>query len=275
MNSAFTKRTAPFLAAGALLLTPAVAGAATVNPVWYDDNPTCADFGYGHEIKFDPPSSGSKTVDGVTVDLTVGADQAVSWTSSAPIDAVIVKGGSEGNLYTYPGESSGDAGLHTPVNPNNGTFFGLSHVNFCWDDAHPDTPGTPDTPDTPQTPPPADQQPPVVVIPPQDDQGGVKGAEAQSGSSRLTGTSGCAGKTVKATVKGAEIAKVVFRLDGKKVKTLRRGGTYTVKSSKLAPGVHRIKAKVTYTAASGTKSSTHVLTFQRCVAKKIAPRFAG
>ena len=32
------------------------AGAATVEPVFYDGNPTCADLGYAHEIKFDPPS---------------------------------------------------------------------------------------------------------------------------------------------------------------------------------------------------------------------------
>ena len=40
-------------------------------------------------------------------------------------------------------------------------------------------------------------------------------------------------------------------------------------------GVHRIKAKVTYYGRSGTKGRTHVVTFQRCVVKKIAPRFAG
>jgi hypothetical protein len=260
---------APLAAAGALLLIPAVAGAATVDPVWYDDNPTCADLGYAHEIKFDPPQTGSKTADGVTVDLTVGAGQAVSWTSSSPIDAVMVKGGSEGNVYKYPGESSTDSGLHTPVNQNNGTFFGLSHVNFCWDDEHPDTPGTPDTPT-----PPTGDQPPPAVIPPAGD-GGVEGHQARSGASRIIGTSGCAGKAVKATVKGREIAKVVFTLDGKRVKTIKRGGTYTVKSSKLAPGVHRIKAKVVYTAESATRSRTHVLTFQRCVFKRIAPRFAG
>jgi hypothetical protein len=39
--------------------------------------------------------------------------------------------------------------------------------------------------------------------------------------------------------------------------------------------MHRIKAKVSYSAASGTKSRTHVVTFRRCAVKKIVPRFAG
>ena len=67
----------------------------------------------------------------------------------------------------------------------------------------------------------------------------------------------------------------MFRLDGRKVKTTAGAGAYKVKTSKLGIGVHRIKAKVTYSERSGTKGRTHVVTFQRCAVKKIAPRFAG
>jgi hypothetical protein len=259
---------APFVAAGALFILPAAASAASVEPVFHDGNPTCADLGYGHELKFDPPNAGSLSVDGVTVEMSLGDDsfgKLVDWTASAPIDAVIVKGGSNANAYTYPGESSGDTGLHTPFNGPD-KYYGLSHVDFCWDDQ---------TPPGDETPPPADT-PPVVQAPPAPPVlGEVLGEQIVSGKSRLLGPSGCAGKTVKATVKGSRIARVTFLLDGKKVKTVKGPGSYSVKSSTLKAGVHRIKARVTYEAASQTKSRTHFVTFQRCVERKIEPRFAG
>ena len=55
---------------------------------------------------------------------------------------------------------------------------------------------------------------------------------------------------MKATVKGSRIAKVTFLLDGKKVKVVKGAGSYSVRSSTLEAGVHRIKARVTYEAAS-------------------------
>jgi hypothetical protein len=262
----------PFLAAGALLIVPAAASAASVVPSLHEANPSCMELGYNHELKFDPPSAGSKSGDGVTVDMSVGADASgslVDWTSSAPIDAVIVKGGPNANVYAYPGESSGDTGLHSPFNgPDH--YYGLSHVSFCWDD---------------QTPPPDDKTPPPVVVTPPVVQppavqappatGEVLGEQIVSGSSRLRGPSGCAGRTVKATVKGRRIAQVTFLLDGRKVKVVQGAGSYSVKSSTLEAGVHRIKARVTYESASATKSRTHLVTFQRCIKRKIEPRFAG
>ncbi|WP_170233691.1 hypothetical protein [Ornithinimicrobium humiphilum] len=59
----------------------------------------------------------------------------VDWTSTVGIDAVIVKGGPNANVYRYdpPAESFGDTGLVTPTNPNNYKPYGLSHVDFCYD----------------------------------------------------------------------------------------------------------------------------------------------
>ena len=264
----------PFLAAGALFIVPAAASAASVVPSLHEGNPSCMDLGYNHELKFDPPSAGSKSGDGVTVDMSVGADafgSLVDWTSSAPIDAVIVKGGPNANVYAYPGESSGDTGLHSPFNgPDN--YYGLSHVSFCWDDQTP-PPDDKTPPPTDQTPPPVVTTPPAVQAPPAT--GEVLGEQIVSGSSRLRGPSGCAGRTVKATVKGRRIAQVTFLLDGRKVKVVQGAGSYSVKSSTLKAGVHRIKARVTYESASATKSRTHLVTFQRCIKRKIEPRFAG
>lgn len=258
---------APFAVAGALFIVPSAASAATVAPVFHDGNPTCADLGYNHGVKFDPPAAGSLSSDGVTIDMTLADDafgKLVDWTSSAPIDAVLVKGGSNANAYTYPGESSGDAGLHTPFNGPD-KYYGLSHVDFCWDD---ETPPGDDTP--PVT-------PPVKVTPPASTpgDGDVLPARVVSGRSRLLGPSGCAGKTVKATVRGRQIAKVTFMLDGKRVKTVAGPGSYSVSSKTLKRGIHRIKARVVYKPAAHTRSRTHTVTFQRCVFHKIAPRFAG
>ena len=55
------RRTAlPFLATGVLLTVPAVAGATTVDPQSLPGNPSCFDLGYDHELKFDPPTAGSR-----------------------------------------------------------------------------------------------------------------------------------------------------------------------------------------------------------------------
>jgi len=264
----------PFLAAGALVAVPAAASAASVEPVYHEGNPNCMDLGYGHEIKFDPPSAGTKSGDGVSVQMSIAADQfgaVVDWSSSAAIDAVIVKGGPNANAYVYAGESSGDTGLHAPFNGPD-KYYGLSHVNFCWDDETPPPPpgvNPPPPGGNPSPPAPAAAQPPVQPA------GAVLGKKVVFGRSQLLGPSGCVGRTVKATVKGRRIAKVTFLLDGRKVKVVRGAGSYSVKSSTLGAGVHHIKARVSYEAGSATKARAHVVTFQRCVQRRIAPRFAG
>jgi hypothetical protein len=57
------------------------------------------------------------------------------WSSTLGIDAVIVKGGPNANAYVYdpPEESFGDSNCSSPINPNTGQPFGLSHIEFCYD----------------------------------------------------------------------------------------------------------------------------------------------
>jgi LPXTG-motif cell wall-anchored protein len=105
-------------------------------------NPTCGDLAPAGsswiELKVEPVEDGTFT-DGVltvTVDVSDTPDGPVfDWTSNIGVDAVFVKGGPNGTLYLYdpPAESTGDTGLHSPVNPQNGKFFGLSHLSFCYD----------------------------------------------------------------------------------------------------------------------------------------------
>ncbi len=100
------------------------------------DNPTCADFGYVHELKFDYPTYSPGTYPLGTGTVTWSTNgTSVDWSSTFGVDAVIVKGGNAANLYVYqpPAESLGDTGLITPTNPNNGKPYGLSHVTFCYD----------------------------------------------------------------------------------------------------------------------------------------------
>ena len=47
------------------------------------------------------------------------------------ITSMYVKGGPTANFYNYlptPGGQQADTGLHSPVNANNGKYYGLSHI---------------------------------------------------------------------------------------------------------------------------------------------------
>jgi hypothetical protein len=116
------------LLAGLLLIAPA-ANAASVTPSFEAGNPSCADLGYTTLTKFDPPNSGTQA--GITLTRTGGSS--FSWTSTVAVDAVIVKGGPNANLYEYPADTFSDTGLVPPTNSSTGGPYGLSHVEFCTD----------------------------------------------------------------------------------------------------------------------------------------------
>ncbi len=70
---------------------------------------------------------------GITVDVTDGTY--VGWQSSTwPIDAVVLHGGSVGsNVYLYNSSFGPDTGLAPPLNSNSQPA-GLSNLRFCWND---------------------------------------------------------------------------------------------------------------------------------------------
>jgi hypothetical protein len=143
------------LAAFGLLITSVVVGQAGVaqaddpgppsgngtQPEFVDGNPTCLDLFPDDpemfELKVEPVVDGTYG-DGtleVTIDVHDTVDgPTVDWTSNIGVDAVFVKGSSDGNLYTYdpPAESTGDTALHAALQ-DNGKFAGLSHLSFCYD----------------------------------------------------------------------------------------------------------------------------------------------
>jgi len=120
----------------------------------------------------------------------------------------------------------------------------------------------------------------------------VAGEKVVPGSARLLAPTGCVSKAFNARVRGTQVAKVVFKVDGKTVKTLTKpnaGSNFQVRvdPSKFKIGVHRITAtvivnNVTVNPDTGAlirteaqKARTIRISFQRCARKLAAPRFTG
>lgn len=130
-------------AVAAPMIAHAYAAAATPTPV--ADNPTCADYGFLQQTKFDSPSTGTATQDGVTITITGSdGDQATefAWSSATPIDLVIVKAGKGANLYAYE-EMTADTGLVGPEGK------GIGHISFCYDIEPPSPSPSPSPPPSP------------------------------------------------------------------------------------------------------------------------------
>jgi hypothetical protein len=106
---------------------------AVVLPTTVPDNTTCKDLGYTNGFKVEPPSSGTYTLpNGGAVTITTDGTY-FDWTSTIGIDAVIVKGGDNANVYRYYPPAHGDSALHPPMNPSGG-YATISHIDFCYND---------------------------------------------------------------------------------------------------------------------------------------------
>ena len=105
----------------------------------------------------------------------------------------------------------------------------------------------------------------------------VLGERIGAVSARLLAPNGCLSRSYTARVRGAGIARVVFRLDGKTIKTVKKGALFTarVNPTRLSLGVHRLVATVTFQASRHAKTRTLRASFQRCGKRLIAPRFTG
>jgi hypothetical protein len=161
-----------------------------------------------------------------------------------------------------------------------------STANADQADADGDGMGDACEPTNPPLNPPTDNNPPVdqLVSPTSTDSPPatnpdqlVLGERIGAVRARLLAPTGCAAHTFSARVRGAGIARVVFRLDGKKVKAVSKAGQFTarVNPSRLSLGVHRLVATVTFEASRHAKSRTLRVSFQRCGKRLIAPRFTG
>jgi hypothetical protein len=101
---------------------------------------------------------------------------------------------------------------------------------------------------------------------------------------RLRGPRRCVGGPFSARVSGREIAQVTFFVDGTRRQTVKATPGRTVFSLRVDPRgqsslVHRITARVRFTAGSGAKARTLHLVYQRCSTAGAGvtppPRFTG
>jgi hypothetical protein len=112
------------------------------------------------------------------------------------------------------------------------------------------------------------------------------------GSAALRAPAGCRKSTFRVRVIGREIRRVTFYLDGRKLRTIRsaqatpmkRNGAatqsfaYTIRIDPRrldSERVHRVRARVVFTTASGTRTRTLRMAFQRCLQRTVRPRFTG
>jgi hypothetical protein len=124
--------------APSLALQPNARIQAVVAPTQVAGNPSCQELGYqfGFKPQPEPPPSGQYAIPGLPghfITLVVDGPW-VDWTSTIGIDAVIVKGGANANVYVYdpPAEAFEDFKLSPPVNAS-GNPANMSHVEFCYD----------------------------------------------------------------------------------------------------------------------------------------------
>ena len=123
----------------ALATTSAPTSNGGVVPYILDDaqnpggNVACSELGYENSSiranytggnSFDNPFPGG-------ISVTVSGGTYVTWSSSFPIGAVVVKGSAAANIYEYAPASLGDSGLASPINES-GNPAGLSNLTFCW-----------------------------------------------------------------------------------------------------------------------------------------------
>ena len=100
------------------------------------------------------------------------------------------------------------------------------------------------------------------------------------GTAAIHGATGCAGTPFKVVVRGTQVERVIFSLDGKIVRTLYKpnsGSLFTlaVNPRKLRTGVHRVIARTSFKRQSATKARSLRVTFSRCAHKAALPAFTG
>lgn len=305
MNTRLARRFGAVLAASAMMALPAAAQAASVAPTTATGNPGCADLNPGwSEFKIDRVPRNQTYTDGAfsVVISNVQDQQTFDWSANQGVDAVLVKGSTDTNVYTYNPEASSDTGMDSP-----GTSA-ISHVSFCYDAGSPPPPPTCEEQHAGE----ADSDGDGIVdacdetpLPPAGEQQGadatseagataageqqaagepgeiaVLGERVSSATARMVAAEGCAARAFRARVRGTQIASVVFVLDGKRIATVtkpNRAGVYSIRvnPARLGLGVHRLVATVRFKSSARTAPKTLRAAFQRCGRQLVAPRFTG
>jgi hypothetical protein len=127
----------------AALMTLSIAGAASASHTvtansheWMAGNPKCPGE-YAYMLKIEDYDLGVGTYGAIQITKYDG--KYVSWAiAPAYLDVydanvVIVKGGPNALIYHYDAWDDYDNNLTAPENPNNGKWYGISHIQFCFD----------------------------------------------------------------------------------------------------------------------------------------------
>lgn len=126
--------------------------------------------------------------------------------------------------------------------------------------------------------------PPAVVAP------AVLPSRAQAPVARLRVPAGCPPQVFSARVTGRSITRVVFTVDGRRLKTLTRpdaNGVWKVRinTRRYSTGRHRLVARVTFGGSAARRASVRqgrdrvvkalTVTFSKCARKAQRPNFTG
>ena len=107
----------------------------------------------------------------------------------------------------------------------------------------------------------------------------VEGERIEPGTARIAGRSGCVARAFYVTVRGTQIDRVVFRIDGKKRATLRapdKRGRYRLRVNprQYKAGSHVVTAQAVFSPDANTRTKKMKVRFQRCI-RRTAPAFTG
>lgn len=133
-------RTISALVVALVFGTTGVAWATHVTPTFVNSNASCAqliDEPGIQEFKINAPISDATYNNGAGFSVTLtthqtSLGQTFDFVASSAVVGVFVKGGPVGFLYEYDPPETSDTGLHPPINPSNGRYYGLSHISFCF-----------------------------------------------------------------------------------------------------------------------------------------------
>jgi hypothetical protein len=219
--------------------------------------------------------NGAVTLDTNTITKTTcaaaaaaGAPTAVNTTATTPAGqpVTVVLGGGPGTYTIIQGPAHGTLG---PIDQNTGTVVYTPAPGYSGPDAFTYVVGTVNG-----------VSPPAIVRITVTTPGGT--TPGGPTTPRLRGPTRCVSGPFSVRATGRGIAQVTFSVDGRRRSTVKakRGRSVfslRVNPSKTSRRVHRVAARISYTAASGRRARTLRVVYQRCARAGLTspPRFTG
>ena len=112
---------------------PSTAGVTPTLETFPGGDPICnSDVAFRFGESF-PNNSYTSTDGSITITVTsTSCGPVFSFsTNGATVYQIFVKGSTTQNIYNYPGGTTSDGNLHSPIN-SSGKYSGLSHIDFCY-----------------------------------------------------------------------------------------------------------------------------------------------